>query len=89
MNALNVAREWMKGNASVGDVRKFSVAAHAVARECTDSIAIAVARSVRHGVATAHMADHSLEAVGYVLKAMKNAGTPVYNEKNGMMNSYH
>ncbi|MGZ7048074.1 MAG: putative immunity protein [Methanobacterium sp.] len=83
INALNVACEWMKGNASVGDSRKASVVAHAVARECTDSIAIAVARSVRHGVATAHMADHSLGAAWHALKAVKNAGKSVDNEKKG------
>jgi len=43
--------------------------------------AIAVARSVGHTVATAHMADHSLGAAWYALKAVKNAGNSPDEEK--------
>lgn len=81
INALNVARRWRKGNASVGEARKASVAAHSVARESKGPIAIAVARSVGHAVATAHMADHSLGAAWYALKAVKNAGKSVDEER--------
>ena len=73
-NALLIGKEWVKGNASVGDAMKASVAAHAVARESSNPTAIAVARSVGHAVATAHMADHSSGAAWYALKAVKNAG---------------
>jgi len=81
INALQVAREWKDGKASVGDARKASVGAHAVARESSDLTAIAVARSVGHAVATAHMADHSLGAVWYALKAVKNAGKSIDVER--------
>jgi hypothetical protein len=74
-NALLIAKEWAKGDASVGDARKASVAAHAVARESSNPTAIAVARSVGHAVATAHMADHALGAAWYALKAVKHADT--------------
>ncbi|HWR27198.1 MAG TPA: hypothetical protein VN377_02050 [Candidatus Thermoplasmatota archaeon] len=80
-NALKVAVEWKQGNASVGDARKASVCAHAVARESSNLIAIAVARSVGHAVATAHMADHSLGAAWYALKAVKNASKSVDAER--------
>jgi len=73
-NALVIAKEWAGGNASAGDAMKASAAAHAVARESFDPTAIAVARSVGHAVATAHMADHSLGAAWYALKAVKHAG---------------
>jgi len=73
LNALTVAEEWKGGNASVGDAMKASAAAHAVARESSDPTAIAVARSVGHAVATAHMADHSLGAALNALKAVKHA----------------
>ena len=53
---------------------KSSVAAHAVARESSHPTSIAVARSAGHAVATAHMADHSLGAAWYALKAVKSAG---------------
>ncbi|VVB62122.1 Uncharacterised protein [uncultured archaeon] len=73
-NALNVAKDWKQGNASVGDARKASLGAIAVANESSNLTAIAVARSVGHAVATAHTADHSLRAAWYALKAVKNAG---------------
>lgn len=80
-NALDVAHAWETGNASVGDARKASVAAHAVARESSNPTAIAVARSVGHAVATAHMADHSLGAAWYALKAVKNSDKSVDAER--------
>jgi hypothetical protein len=80
-NALYVAKEWKQGNASVGDARKASVGAHALARESSNPTAIAVARSVGHVVATAHMADHSLGAAWYALKAVKNAGKSIDAER--------
>ena len=79
--ALKVAKDWKQGNASVGDARKASVGAHAVARESSNPTAIAVARSVGHAVATAHMADHSLGAAWYALKAVKNAGKSIDAER--------
>jgi len=46
INALNVAIQWRQGNASVGDARKASVVAHLVARESSNPILVAVARSI-------------------------------------------
>jgi hypothetical protein len=80
-NALNVAKEWKQGNTSVGDARKASLGAIAVANESSNQTAIAVARSVGHAVATAHMADHSLGAALYALKAVKNAGKSIDAER--------
>lgn len=73
ISALNVAEEWSKGKVSVGEARKASLGAIASANESANPITIAAARSVGHAVATAHMADHSLAAAGYALKAVKNA----------------
>jgi hypothetical protein len=73
-NALLVAKAWTKGNATVGDARKASLGAIAAANESSNPVEIAVARSVGHAVATAHMADHSLGAAIYALKAIKVAG---------------
>ena len=80
-NALDVAHAWEKGNVSVGDARNASLGAIAVARESSDQTAILVARSVGHAVATAHMADHSLGAAWYALKAVKNSGKSVDAER--------
>lgn len=81
INALIVANEWKQGNASVGDARKASIAAIAVANESSNLIAILVARSVGHAVATAHMADHSLVAAWYALKAVKKSDKPIEAER--------
>ena len=80
-NVLDVAKEWVQGNASVGAARKASLDAIAVANESSNATAIAVARCVGHAVATAHMADHSLGAALYALKAVKNAGKSVDTER--------
>ncbi|MFX0173639.1 MAG: putative immunity protein [Candidatus Hodarchaeota archaeon] len=81
-NALNVAKERIQGKASVGDARDASLGAIAVARESSNPTAIAVARSVGHAVATAHMADHSLVTAMYALKAVKNAGKSTIKESS-------
>jgi hypothetical protein len=78
---LKTAKAWQRGEISVGDARKASVAAHAVAREMTAPSGIAVARAVGHAVATAHMADHSLGAAWYALKAVKFAGQSIELER--------
>ena len=80
-NALVVAKEWEKGIASVGDARNASFDAIAVANESSGPTSIAVARSVGHAVATAHMADHSLQAALYALKAVKTAGKSIDTER--------
>ncbi len=80
-NAILIAKEWAEGNTTVGDAMKASVGAHAVARELTNATSIAVARAVGQAVATAHMADHSLGAAIYALKAIKNAGKSVETER--------
>jgi hypothetical protein len=73
-NALSVAKEWATGKATVGEARKASLDAIAVAHENSNPVLVAVARSVGHAVATAHMADHSLGAALYALKAVSIAG---------------
>lgn len=80
-NALLIARDWEMGKASVGDAMKASRSSHAVARELSDPITVALARAIGHTVATAHMADHSLGAALYALKAVKNAGKSIAAER--------
>jgi len=81
IHALYVAKEWEKEKATVGDARNASVGAHTVARESSNPIIIAVARSIGHAVATAHMADHVLGAALYALKAVKSAGKSIEAER--------
>ncbi|MCF8380613.1 MAG: hypothetical protein K9H49_13620 [Bacteroidales bacterium] len=76
-NALTVAKEWEKGKVSTGSARDASIRAISVANEILNPTAVAIARSVGHAVATAHMADHSMGAAYYALKAAKNAGLSI------------
>jgi len=79
-NALSVAKDWEQGRATVGEARKASVEAIRAAQQSTNPTAIAVARSVGQAVAAAHMADHSLQAAWYCLKAVKSSGGNVEGE---------
>ena len=88
--AILIAKEWANGNATVGDAMKASVVSHAMARESANPTLIAVARSIGQAVATAHMADHSLGAALYALKAVKNADKSLDTERkwqNGQLPS--
>jgi hypothetical protein len=68
-NAIATARAWVRSEVAVGAARAAAVAAHAAAREATQPAARAAARAAGHAVATAHMADHALEAAAYALQA--------------------
>ncbi len=72
-NAIKIGKEWAEDTVSVGDARNASFGAIAVANECANPIEVAIARAVGHFVATAHMADHSLRAAEYAIKAIKLA----------------
>lgn len=80
-DALDVAKAWENEQASVGEARNASLQAIAVANESSDTVSIAIARSVGHAVATAHMADHSLRAAEYALKAIKAANKSIEKER--------
>lgn len=80
-NALEVGKSWAEGKATVGEARKAAVNCLTVARDVSDAASEAVARSVGHAVATAHMADHSLRAALYALKAVKSIGGSVESER--------
>jgi hypothetical protein len=81
INSLLIAKEWASGNSKVGEAMKASVVCHTVARESADPISVAVARSIGQAVATAHMADHSLGAAIYALKAVKFADKSIDAER--------
>jgi hypothetical protein len=81
INALAVSLEWKEGNASTGEARKAAVGSFAAARKSSDPVEVAVARSVGHAVATAHMADHSTGAADYALKAISLSGKSVEDEQ--------
>lgn len=69
--AIETARAWSRGDATVGEAREAASAAHAAARDATDAAAREVARAAGHAVATAHMADHELGAAAFAIKAVR------------------
>ena len=69
--AIDTARAWSRGEASVGEAREAAFAAHAAARSASDAAAREVARAAGHAVATAHMADHELGAAAYAIRAVR------------------
>ena len=71
--AIETARAWSRGEATVGEAREAAFAAHAAARSAADAAAREVARAAGHAVATAHMADHELGAAAYAIKAVRLA----------------
>lgn len=71
--AIEVARAWSRGEATVGEARAAAYAAHAAARGASDAVASQVARAAGHAVATAHMADHELGAAFFAIKAVRLA----------------
>ncbi|MBK8503187.1 MAG: hypothetical protein IPL46_13795 [Saprospiraceae bacterium] len=82
MVALDVAEKWENDGIPTGVAIKASLGAHAVARQAENPIYRAVARSVGQMVATAHIADHSLGAAFYALKAIKLAKKDIENERD-------
>jgi len=71
--AIETARAWSRGEASVDEAREAAFAAHAAARSASDAAAREVARAAGHAVATAHMADHELGAAAYAIRAVRLA----------------
>lgn len=84
-NALSIAKDWEHGHATTGDAMKASLRAHAVAKASVDPVVSAIARAAGQAVATAHMADHSLGAALYALKALKLAGKSLVQERAWQM----
>lgn len=78
--AIEVARSWVKGEASTGEAQMAAYAAHAAAREAKSPMAKSAARTSGQAVATAHFADHSLVAFEYALKTIKIAGQSLEDE---------
>ncbi|HEX8517598.1 MAG TPA: hypothetical protein VF868_15480 [Bacteroidia bacterium] len=79
--ALEVAKEWENDKISTGIAMKASSGAHEAARVAEDQVSKAIARAIGQAVATAHMADHSLGAAFYALKAVKLANKNTAKEK--------
>jgi hypothetical protein len=71
--AIEAARAWSRGEITVGAAREAAFQAHTAARDASDDAARAAARAAGQAVSTPHMADHSLGAAAYAVKAVKLA----------------
>jgi hypothetical protein len=89
LHALHIAKEWENENVTTGEAMKASSGAHAVARESANPASIAVARSVGHSVAAAHIADHSIGGALYALKAVRLAGKSIDEERDWQTRQLH
>ncbi len=67
---LDIGEAWKDGNASVGDARNAAFRAINIAKDLNDPHIVSAVRAVGHVVAVAHMADHSIRASDYALKAL-------------------
>jgi len=85
-HAIVVAKEWEKGKCTTGEAIKSSRDVHALAKQLTNPVSMAVARSIGQAVATAHMADHSIGAALYALKAVKLMGQSLDAEREWQLN---
>ena len=80
-HALETAEAWAQGKVLVGAAMQAAYQCHAAARDAVTPPATLVTRAAGQMVATAHMADHSLGAAWYALKAVNAAGGSVENER--------
>lgn len=71
VEAIKILRAWSRNEATVGEAREAAFAAHAAARDAAKGPSQAVARAAGQAVATAHMADHALQAAEYARKAVQ------------------
>jgi hypothetical protein len=74
--AIEAARAWSRDEIRAGAARAAAAAAHAAARAASDGAAKKAARAAGHAAATAHMADHSLGAAHYAVRAVALAAAP-------------
>jgi hypothetical protein len=70
--ALEILVAWMKGNASVAQVRQAAFDAHEAARDTTDLAARYAARACGQAASVAHVATHAPHAIRYAEKAKTN-----------------
>ncbi len=80
-HALETAEAWAQSKVPTGAAMQAAYQCHAAARDAVTPTAMLLTRAVGQMVATAHMADHSLGAAWYALKAVKAASGSVEDER--------
>lgn len=90
IQALDIAKDWTKGNVNTGLAMEAAWKAHTAARDYDEPVLKWISRSIAQAVSSAHMADHSLGASLYALKAIRQSGKSVQEEiewQNRMLNT--
>ena len=64
---------WLKGNATVHQVRQSGFKIHAVARQCKTNVAKAALRTAGQAVGTGHMKEHAIICSDYAVKTIQLA----------------
>ena len=80
--ALDIARAWIRGDATMKTAHQAAFAANAAGRGLTDAARFA-ALSAGQAVAVAHVAAHDLGAAAYAIRAARAASTPDLAEEAG------
>ena len=80
--ALDIARAWIRGDATMKTAHQAAFAANAAGRGLTDAARFA-ALSAGQAVAVAHVAAHDLGAAAYAIRAARAASTPELAEAAG------
>ena len=73
--AMDIARSWIRGEATMKTAHQAAFAANAAGRGLTDAARFA-ALSAGQAVAVAHVAAHDLGAAAYAIRAAQAASTP-------------
>jgi hypothetical protein len=82
MDAINIGNNWIIEKAKTIDAINKSREIINYVKTLNNEPEIAITRAAGHAVATAHMADHSMGAVYYGLKAIKITGGSIESEIN-------
>lgn len=83
--ALDIAREWSKGNVKMPVAKKAIHAVHNAASESGVPAAEAAARAVGHATATVHVRTHAMGLVYYGLTSVAYASNNNKKKINGML----
>lgn len=67
-DSIETITRWIKGELSVGEVRKYAFSAHAAARDTLNEKAMFAARAAGHAAATVHVKTHAIHASHYAIK---------------------
>lgn len=72
-DGFRTIEQWLKGNATVHQIRQAGFKIHAVARQCKTEVAKAAIRTAGQAVGTGHMKEHAIICSDYAVKTIQLA----------------